>query len=77
MTTRDDEPVLNFAAIEKWPNRWNKISPSAPVAAIDTMRDKTMLTTCLGWVMFDLHEDGPHILRQLEAACDLLRKELA
>lgn len=76
MATDDDKPVLRFAAIEKWPKRWNKIPASTPVAAFDEQGDKVMLTTCLGWVMFDREEDGPEILRQIEAAVKLLRDNL-
>lgn len=74
MATEDDEPLFRPAAMQ-WPKRWNKISKKTPVAAVTRVGDNTMLTTCLGWVMFD-PEDGPHLLRQLESAVDLLRKEI-
>lgn len=75
MAKQSDEPLATFAAIE-WQKRWHA-NPDAPCASINQQGDKTFLTTCLGFVYFDLRDDGPHILRQLEAACDLLRRELA
>lgn len=74
MATNDEEPLFRTAAMQ-WPKRWNKMSKKTPVAAVTQVGESTMLTTCLGWVMFD-REDGPHLLRQLEAAVDILRKEI-
>lgn len=71
-----DSPLLTFAAIE-WQKRWNGAGPDAPVAMLDRQGSKMYLLTCLGFVQFDLEDDGPVILARLEAAVDLLRKELS
>lgn len=72
----NDAPLTRFAALE-WPKPWNSMSHNTPCAAFQHLiGGKAMLTTCIGFVQFDLAEDGPHILRQLETACDLLRDEL-
>lgn len=46
------------------------------VATLTESGNQMCLTTCLGFVMFDREKDGPHLLRQLEAAVNLLRESL-
>lgn len=75
MTKKCDEPLLTFAAIE-WPERWNENADSAAVAAFTERGNDCMLTTCMGFVRFRRAEDGPHLLKQLEAAVELLRDSL-
>lgn len=75
MTKKADEPLLTFASIE-WQERWNKIADAAGVAALSESGNDCILVTCLGFVRFRRKEDGPHLLRQLEAAVDLLRENL-
>lgn len=74
--TDEKDKLMTFAALE-WPTRWNNIAEGTAVAGLTQSGARMCLTTCLGFVMFDRDKDGPHLLRQLEAACDLLRKELA
>lgn len=76
MREDDGEPLFKPAAM-MWPERWNDIPDTVPIAGItDVGKDSMMLTTCLGWVVFNPRRDGPHLLQQLDAAVKLLKENL-
>ena len=75
MKSREEDPMKTFAAL-KWPDRWNDIPSEVPIAGFTESGDSCMLITCLGFVQFSRKKDGASLLRQLEAAVDLLREKL-